>query len=159
MPRWTPAQLKVAYLALSPAPATLEDAAATLNAQTTSQATAVPITEVAAYLGLSGKLGGILAFAQSPPSGASASAISAAEGLAFMLEHPQTFPSFDMANPIIAGALTSMLAALVSPGSGVTAPLDSTDQATLLALGSETVPTWQPPVTVGDLQTALNLVA
>jgi len=152
---WTPAQLKVAYQALSPVPASYEAAAATLNAQTTTVTVPVPIASVAAYLGLVGKLGAIEAFAKTPPSGASAQAVAAAQGLWEMIQSPASFPPFDMPNPTVAASVEAMLAALVSPGTGVTAPINSTDQANILALAQQTVPVWQPALKVGDIQTAL----
>jgi len=155
---WTPAQLKAAYQALSPAPASYEAAAATLNAQTTTVTVSVPIMDVAAYLGLVGKLGAIEAFAKTPPSGASAQAVAAAQGLWEMIQSPASFPPFDMPNPTVAASVEAMLAALVSPGTGITGPIDSTDQATILGLATQTVPAWQPAVTAGDVQTALALV-
>ena len=155
---WTPVQLKAAYLALSPTPASLEAAAATLNAQTTTVTVPVPIASVAAYLGLVGKLGAIETFATSPPSGASAQSVAAAQGLWEMIQSPAAFPPFDMPNPTVAAEVEAMLAALVSPGTGVTAPIDSTDQATILGLASQTVSVWQPAVTAGDVQTALALI-
>ncbi len=152
---WTPAQLKAAYSALSPTPASLEAAATALNAQTTTVTVPVPIASVAAYLGLVGKLGAIEAFAKTPPSGASAQAVAAAQGLWEMIQSPAAFPPFDMPNPTVAASVEAMLAALVSPGTGVTAPINSTDQANILALAQQTVPVWQPALKVGDIQTAL----
>ncbi len=151
---WTPAQLKAAYSALSPAPASLEAAATALNAQTTTVTVPVPIASVAAYLGLVGKLGAIETFATSPPSGASAQSVAAAQGLWEMIQSPDAFPAFDMPNATVAASVEAMLAALVSPGTGITAPIDSTDQATILALGSATVPVWQPPLDGGAMQLA-----
>ena len=156
---WTPAQVKAAYTALSPAPATLAAAAATLNAQTVTTTVDVPVQAVSGYLEAVGKLAAIEAFATSPPSGASAAAITAAQELMFALKDPQSVPIFQMTNSTIASAVTSWLAALVSPGTGVTAPIDATDQAAILALSTPTVPVWQPAVTAGDIQTALALVA
>ena len=155
---WTPAQLKAAYQALSPAPASYEAAVTTLNAQTTTVTVAVPIAALAAYLGLNGKLGALKAFAASPPSGASAESVAAAQGLWEMISSPGAFPPFDMADATVASAIQAMLAALVSPGTGITGPITSTDQTAILALATQTVPTWQPAVTAGDVQTALALV-
>ena len=155
---WTPAQLKAAYQALSPTPASYEAAAATLNAQTTTVTVSVPIADVAAYLGLAGKLGALEAFAKSPPSGASAESIAAAQGLWEMISSPAAFPPFNMADATIASEVEAMITALVSPGTGITGPIDSTDQATILGLATKTVPVWQPAVTAGDVQTAMELV-
>ena len=151
---WTPAQLKAAYQALSPAPASYEAAAATLNAQTTTVTVSVPIMDVAAYLGLVGKLGAIEAFAKTPPSGASAQAVAAAQGLWEMIQSPAAFPPFDMPNPTVAASVEAMLAALVSPGSGIVGPITNADQTAILALGSATVPVWQPPLDGGAMQLA-----
>ena len=151
---WTPAQLKAAYQALSPAPASYEAAAATLNAQTTTVTVSVPIMDVAAYLGLVGKLGAIEAFAKTPPSGASAKAVAAAQGLWEMIQSPAAFPPFDMPNPTVAASVEAMLAALVSPGSGIVGPITNADQTAILALGSATVPVWQPPLDGGAMQLA-----
>lgn len=152
---WTLAQVKTAYQALSPAPATLSAAATALNAQTTTQTVNVPLSAVAAYLGIGGTLGPVLAFAASPPSGASVASIQAATGLAFMLQHAASFPAFDTTNPTVLATLTGMLEALVSPGTGITGPITSTDQANILALAQQTVPAWQPALRVGNIQTAL----
>ena len=154
---WTPAQLKAAYQALSPAPASYEAAAATLNAQTTTVTVPVPIADVAAYLGLVGKLGAIETFAKSPPSGASAQAVAAAQGLWEMISSPAAFPPFDMPNATVGASVEAMITALVSPGTGITGPIDSTDQATILGLAAQSVPVWQPAVTAGDVQTAMEL--
>ena len=59
-----------------------------------------------------------------------------------------------MSNPTVVSLMTTWLEALVSPGTGITAPIDSTDQATILALGSATVPVWQPPLDGGAMQLA-----
>ena len=155
---WTPAQLKVAYQALSPTPASYEAAAATLNAQTMTMTVSVPIADVAAYLGLVGKLGALEAFAKAPPSGASAESIAAAQGLWQMISSPDAFPPFNMAEATVASAIEAMLTAMVSPGTGITGPIDSTYQATILGLATQAVPVWQPAVTAGDVQTAMELV-
>ena len=155
---WTPAELKVAYQALSPTPASYEAAAATLNAQTTTVTVSVPIMDVAAYLGLAGRLGALESFAKSPPSGASAESIVAAQELWEMISSPDAFPPFNMAEATVASAIEAMLTALASPGTGITGPIDSTDQATILGLATQTVPAWQPAVTAGDVQTAMELV-
>ncbi len=156
---WNAAAVKAAYNALSPAPATLADAVIALNNQKTTETVDVPVRAVSGYLEAAGKLAAVAAFANAPPSGASAAAITAAQELMFALEHPQSVPVFEMTNPAIASAVTSWLAALVSPGTGVTGPIDATDQAAILALSTPTVPVWQPAVTAGDIQTALALVA
>ena len=154
MPQWTPAQVKAAYDALSPVPANLTDALATLNAQTTTVAVDVPVQSVAAYLGLNGKLAGFIGWANAPPTGASAASVTAAQELAFALQHPATCPIFAMSNPMVVSLMTAWLTALVSPGTGITGPITSTDQTAILALGSATVPVWQPALDGGAMQLA-----
>lgn len=156
---WTPAKLKAAYAALSPTPASLSAAAETLNAQTVPVTVDVPVQSVAGYLATVGKLGALVAWASSPPTGASAAAVAAAVELAFALQHPQTVPVFMMTDSTVAAGVEAWLAALVTPASGMTGPIDSADQTAILALASQTVPAWQPAVTAGDVQTALALVA
>lgn len=154
MPQWTPAQVKTAYSALNPAPANLTDAIATLNAQTTQIAVDVPVQSVAAYLGLQGKLAAFIAWAATPPTGASAASVTAAQELAFALQHPLTFPTFEMTNSTVVAQMEGWLSALVAPGTGVTGPITSADQTAILALGSATVPVWQPALDGGALQLA-----
>ena len=154
MPQWTPAQVKAAYDALSPVPATLTDAIGALNAQTTTVAVDVPVQNVAAYLGLQGKLAAFIGWATTPPTGASAASVTAAQVLAFALQHPATCPVFAMSNPTVVSLMTSWLSALVAPGTGLTGPITSTDQTAILALGTATVPVWQPALDGGAMQMA-----
>ena len=156
MPAWTDAQLAAAYAALSPAPTSLLAAAEALNAQTMTATVDVPVQSVAGYLGNAMKLAGFLQWAASPPAGASAASIAAAEELAFAFEHPQLFPTFFMSVPATATQMEGALAALVSPGTGVTGPITATDQAAIMALASATVPVWEPPVTTGDILRAIG---
>ena len=153
---WVSDQLKTAYLALSPTPATLEDAVAILTAQTDTITVDVPIQSVAAYIGLVGKLGLLQSFATNPPSGASAASVGAAQALWDMIQFPASFPPFAMTNPATASQIEAMFAALVSPGTGITGPLSSADQTQILALATQTVPRWQPAPTVGDLESAIG---
>ena len=148
---WTDKQLLAAFAAL-PTPATLEGAAATLNAQTTPQAVDVSVQAIAGYLGANMRLGGFLAWAAAPPTGASAASIAAAGELAFAFQHPQLVPTFAMSDPTIAGQMEAALAALVSPGSGIAAPIAAADQAAILAVGVVTALDWQPPVHIAHLQ-------
>ena len=151
---WTFSEVKTAYAALSPTPASLTDAIATLNAQTTQIAVDVPVQSVAAYLGLQGKLAAFVSWAATPPAGASALSVTAAQELAFVLQHPVAFPPFAMSQDAMVSLMTSWLEALVAPGTGITGPITSTDQAAILALGSATVPVWQPPLDGGAMQLA-----
>ena len=154
MPQWTPAQVKAAYDALSPVPANLTDAIAALNAQTTTVAVDVPVQDVGAYLGLQGKLAAFIGWANAPPTGASAASVVAAQELAFALQHPATCPVFAMSNPGVVSLMNTWLTALVSPGTGITGPITATDQTAILALGSATVPGWQPALDGGAMQLA-----
>ncbi len=154
--------LAAAFNALSPVPATLEAAAGdpqnpapgTLNAQTTTQAMDVPVQSVAGYLGAAMKLAGFLSWAAAPPSGASTASIAAAAELAFAFEHPQLVPTFAMSIPSIASQMQGALAALVSPGTGITGPIATADQTAILAMASRTVSIWPEPVEVSHLQMA-----
>ena len=156
MPAWTDTQLATAYGAISPAPTSLLAAAETLNAQTTPVTVDVPVQAVAGYLGNAMKLAGFLQWAAAPPAGASAASIAAATELAFAFEHPQLFPTFYMSVPATATQMEGALAALVSPGTGVTGPITATDQAAIMALASATVPVWEPPVTPLAIYNALG---
>ncbi len=147
---WTLAQVKTAYQTLSPTPASITAAAATLNAQTTTATVDVPVQSVAAYLGVSGKLASLVAWASAPPSGASTAEIVAAQSLVFALMHPQTFPVFAMTVPSINTAMQGWLSDLVTAGVLATA-----DQAAILALSTPTVPIWQPALLPSDIQNAL----
>ena len=151
---WTLVQLRAAYAALSPVPAALTEAAASLNAQTQTVTVDVPVQSIAGYLGSQNKLVSFLEWAAAPPSGASAAAVNAAKALADAIQDSGALPIFQMTNSTIAANMENDLAALVSPGTGVTGPITATDQAAILALASQTVPVWEPPIQPADLQTA-----
>lgn len=148
---WDDAKLKTAYAALSPAPANNAAAVIALNAQTDTVTVDVPVQLVADYLAEAAKLPTLLDFAASPPSGAAAGAVTAAAELAFAFEHSGLLPTFQMTNSVVAGEMQTWLADLVAAG-----VLASADQTAILALATATVPAWQPPVTTGDLATALG---
>ena len=146
--------LAAAFNAISPVPATLDAAVPTLNAQTTTQAIDVPVQAIAAYLGANMKMASFLAWAASPPSGASAASLAAADELAFAFQHSGLVPSFAMSNPNVATQMEAALAALVDPGTNIAAPITSADQTAILALASRTVSVWPEPVQVAHLQMA-----
>lgn len=148
----TPESLASAFAALTPSPATLDDAATALNAQTTLVPVAVPVQSVAIYLASQGKLSSFTEWAQSPPAGASNVAVVAARELAFILNNSNLISNFDMTNATTANSVETWLSALVSPGSGVVGPISSADQSALLKMGSQAVPTWNPPVQITELQ-------
>lgn len=135
---WTLAQLRAAYAALSPVPSSLTEAAATLNAQTQTITVNVPVQSIAGYLGSQNKLVGFLEWAASPPTGASAAAVNAAKAFVLALQNSRTFPVFQMTNPAIAANMENDLAALVSPGTGVTGPITAAGQPATPAHGAIT---------------------
>lgn len=143
-----------AFLAISPTPNTLQDALPTLNAQTVSGTVDVPVQAIAAYLGSSMKLASFLSWASSPPSGSSPASVASAAELAFAFGHPTLVPSFAMSNAEIAAQMQGALESLVSPGSGVTGPITSTDQSEILGLSVKTNPLWPEPIQVAHLQMA-----
>jgi hypothetical protein len=59
-----------------------------------------------------------------------------------------------MSNLSVVSLMTSWLSALVTPGTGIAGPITSADQTAILALGSATVPVWQPALDGGALQLA-----
>lgn len=151
--------LKAAIGAAPYAGETDEAIISALNALTVPTAAYVQTSAIAAYLGTQGKLSALIKWAASPPSGASALSIVAAEELAFAFQNPGTIAGFDMTNAATAGGMEAFLAALVDPGSGVAGPLVAADQAAILALASTmTCPAaaygFPGGVTAGDLQTA-----
>lgn len=154
MPLWTPAQVAAAYDALSPAPATLADAAAALNAQGSSVLLDVPTSTIAEYLALAGKYQSFLAWGASPPAGASVASVQAAQLLAAAFQNPRLFAVMKMSNPAVASQMETWLAALVAPGTGITGPIVAADQTAILALAQQ--PEWSPPLTVADLTTIIG---
>ena len=145
---WTYPQVKTAYLALSPTPATTADAATVLNAQRASTLSDVPVGSVFTVLGLSGSLVTLMSFATSPPSGAATAAVQAATSLLFAFEHSTLAPVFQMSNATVAAAMQTELQALVTAGVITTA-----DQTAILALAQ--APMWQPPLTAADVAAAI----
>lgn len=139
------------FNAISPAPASLAAAIPTLEALTVDQTVDVSVQSVAGYLGSQDKLQALLAWAASPPAGASTASIAAANSLVFAFEHAQTFPTFFMTSAATATKMENDLTALVSPGSGITGPIDATDQTTILALAKQTV-VKHPNLRVAHLQ-------
>jgi hypothetical protein len=109
---------------------------AAVNAASIAVAVDVPTSAVAEYLGEQNLLAGFLEWAASPPTGASAASISAAKSLAFAFTNVALLPTFAMSNLAVAAEMQVSLAALVSPGSGVTGPISATDQANILGLAT-----------------------
>lgn len=96
----------------------------------------VSISSVVAYLGLNGKLPGLIKYAESPP--ATAAGVAGAS-LVALFNMPNA-PGFQTSNSTVYGTLSTMLNALAGDSnSGIT----STDVTNLLALASTTIPWWQ----------------
>ncbi|MDD2878707.1 MAG: hypothetical protein PHZ23_15930 [Acidiphilium sp.] len=125
-----------AYIAAQPSGTTDATIIAAVNAATISVAVSVPTQAIAAYLGENNLLAGFLGWAASSPTGASAASQVAAKSLAFAFENVTLLPAFDMANTAVAANMQADLAALVSPGSGVSGPIGAADQMNILAMAS-----------------------
>ena len=174
---WTYTQLAAAYNALSPAPASLSAACTTLNAQTT------PVTADTGFIPVMGilyartswkRVQQVATGALAPttlPSGVTAAQVQA---LCQMLVDGARPPGMPLAMSVsgINATAQADLATLAATklgtagdgagngkgiiwAAGELASGDPGDAAVLMAeLVNLTVPTWQPAVTVGDLQTA-----
>ncbi len=148
---WTYAALKTAYQAITPAPAELTAACATLNAQTVDVAADLATTDVDRVLVPTGEMYAVTQLAAKATSGASPptaedQAIVAAWNVVRMLTQWQTIQT---SNATLAGQVKAALSGLVAAG-----VVSSASVAALEALMTQTVPVWQPALTVGDLQTA-----
>jgi hypothetical protein len=130
------AALKAALSAAPYSTQTDAEIVAAVNATSIAVAVDVPTSEVAEYLGEQNLLAGFLEWAASPPTGASAASVSAAKSLAFAFTNVALLPTFAMSNPAVAAEMQASLAALVSPGTGVTGPISATDQANILGLAT-----------------------
>ncbi len=147
MSNWTYAQLASAFNALSPTPTSLISACETLNAQTVPVTIDVPTSAVAAVLALSGSMTALMNWAAAPPAGAATEAVQAATLLVFTFEHDTLLPTFQMSISSVASKMEADLTALVSAS-----VLTTADQTAVLALASQTVPAWQLPIIVDNLQ-------
>jgi hypothetical protein len=121
--------------------------------------TDVTVAAVVATLALSGKLAGLQAYAQSPPSNANAEALVAARELVALLSSPNA-PPFRMSDPTVYATIQNFLAALVADAA---TGIGATDEAALLSLAATTVPWWKAngyasPISQGDLDAAGGLV-
>ncbi len=157
---WTYAQIKAAYQALSPAPATLADAAATLNAQTATSTTplaSVPVAAVHGVLLLSQTYDWAKIETQAglPYSAGWPSTPAAGDGLIAAAKNAVTLATSQvtMVQPADWSAFLASLSALQSAGVVSAASLSAVE-----ALATYTQPAWSPALTVGDLQTALGMI-
>jgi hypothetical protein len=133
---------------------------AAINALTVAGPTTdVSVSAVVAYLALSGKLAGLEAYAQNPPSNADAQALVAARELVALMSSPNA-PPFRMSDPAVYATVEGFLSALVADAAtGITAE----NQAALLALAATAIPWWQAsgyasPISQGDLDAAGGLI-
>lgn len=142
---WTYAQIKTAYQALSPLPATLTDAVNQLNAQTASGYVDVPAAAIRDVLLTTGEWGGLVV---------ASSAATTASGIAAIIESLRTLVTTN-------GTVRATQAAVRSK---VPSWLGDLQTAGLLASGTvsalegmmtATLPVWAPALQVADLQTAL----
>lgn len=147
---WTFTDLRTAYVVLSPAPATLAAAVATLNAQTTpltQPQNSVDIGEIQGVLLLSGdwlkiqtEAAKVATGALNDPPTLAQLAIQVVQGKAQSVTPPNWATFLQMLGVLQAAGVVS-----------------STSYTAIAALAPLTAPTWQPPVQIGDLQTALGV--
>jgi hypothetical protein len=150
---WTFNQLKAAIAALSPVPDGVSAIAAAINAQTVT-ATGAPFQWLAAKV-----------LARTAPTG----------DWARIVARSRQTPTLPPVTPTDAAILAAINATesgdtdLIDPGStatwaafqgGISAleasgDLASATASAILALADPTLPAWQPPVTEGDIQTAM----
>ena len=140
------AALAAAFNAISPATATLQAGAATLNAQTTTETVDVPVGTVEGYLRTNMLMGGLQRFVANPPTGAPAALVEGLGELLGMLASPHV-QVVQMTNPTVAGAVGQILSGAVSAGL-----MTSAQETALMALATPTANVWQPPVQIADLQ-------
>ena len=145
----TYAAIKSAYAALSPAPATLTDAVAALNAQTQAASVDVPASAVRDYLSVTGEWGALMLAIQSG-STATAQVQGIIQSLNTLVASNATVQS---SNATVRSSVTAWLGALQSASL-----LSSSTVAALEAMWTQNLPVWSPPLTVGDLQTALGMI-
>ena len=143
---WTYTALKAADTAAG-ANANLATAAATLNAQTTTQTVNVPVGTLYGYLLMNGIMGTLSAWAAKNP-GDTTGSLGVIQALQAMLTSPN-ITTVEMTDATTAATVTGMLGTLVT-----NKIITSAHQSAVLALASQTVPVWQPAVTVADIQIA-----
>ncbi|HVA62637.1 MAG TPA: hypothetical protein VNF74_02845 [Terriglobales bacterium] len=169
---WTYAQLAAAYNALSPVPASLTTACATLNAQTTpvtADTGFIPVMGILYARGSWKRVQQVATGALVPttlPSGTTAAQVAA---LCQMLVDGARPPGMPLAmsiagiNSTAQADLATLAAAKLGDGKGVIWAAgeltsgDPGDAAVLMAeLVNLTVPTWQPAVDTGSLWISLG---
>ena len=138
-----------AYQALSPAPATLADAVAVMNAQTQPASVNVPATAVRDYLLTTGEWGALMLAIQ-PGS----TATQQVQGIILSLKTlVDTGATVQSSIAVVRSSVTGWLGAMQTAGL-----LSAATVAALEAMWTQNVPVWSPPLTVGDLQTALGVL-
>jgi hypothetical protein len=148
---WTYKQLQTAVAVLSPAPGTPDVAAAAINAQTTTAAQDIAVAAIEAIIVPTGELYAITQAAAKVPSGqapptAEDQVIAAAWSFTQMLGRWTTIQA---SNPALWSACQTVMAGLQAAGL-----LSASSVAAIAALQTASVPTWQPVVNAGDIQTA-----
>lgn len=124
----------------------LTAAAAKLNAQTAAQTVDVPISAVAGYMLTRGIIAAADAYASNAsPAPQVVGVIRALEG---MMASPH-LTVVEMSDPTVNGIVVQMLGALTAAGI-----MTAEQQTEVLAMGTASVPVWQPAVTAGDIQTS-----
>lgn len=151
---WTYEQLKTAVNALSPAMANLTDAATRINAQTTTASSLASVADMHGILMLSSTSDWVRIeqrAAQSLSSGwpgspvAADAPIAVAKAAVSLVSSQVTqVQATDWAN------FTTALGVLVTSGD-----ISAASHTAIGSLGTATVPMWSPPVSTGDIQTAL----
>ncbi len=150
---WTYAEIAAAYRALSPVPASLAAAAATLNAQTVPAVLDVTTAAIDSVIVPTGEAYAITALGAKALSGASPptsgdQVIIAAWNVNRMLTQLQTIAT---SNPAVLTPVQNALSGLQSAG-----VLSSASAAAILALINVTVPKWQPALTTRDIWLAIG---
>lgn len=149
---WTLAQIKAADAALSPAQPDPAAAAAALNAQTVSQ-TNRPIlwadAKKVARTSSTGDWSRIVARSKQTPTLPPATANDAAILAAINAVESEDGDLIDPANSAQWTTFINGISSLEAAGD-----LSSATAAAIQGLTSVTTPTWQPPLTAGDVQTA-----
>jgi hypothetical protein len=99
----------------------------------------LPVSSVTAYLLAGLKLAKLIAYAETPPAGALADSLTAAQNLVAFFKLP-TPPDFKMSDPNVYAVCSAALNALAAdPLTGITA----TDAANLLAMSATQIPWWE----------------
>lgn len=152
---WTYPQLKAAYLALSPAPASDGAAAAILNAQTTTLPPQdIDARSALAIFLLSGEWPNIVLRSRMVPSGASpaTTADTAIKAAIAAVQLTQSIGTIGTSSMQAWTVLSNSMQALLAAGDISQASIDN-----ITALRTPTLPTWQPALSTADVTAARTL--